>query len=374
MEPRRALPLSVPLPPLDPAVDGYTVDASTPRALSWLASALDAAVVGAMRLVVERALLPDAQRIDAIRRSAEPFLAADVLHDPRRLLALDERPRLPLAATVERRRALPGGVAVTRRLYTAHAPHDPVRLEHWVHEPRRATTTMLAIHGFTMGWPRIDAAVLLAAEWFRHGVDVALLTLPCHGARTPAGGRFSGDPFARPDVGELNATAIQALAEILLATRWLREACEQRVGLLGLSLGGYLAATAAAFDPELAFVVPVVPPACFGDLAWRFLVRSRLARDAASAALTYEELRLAYRVHSPLTYAPAVPRERLLIVAGHGDRIVPPEHPLALWRHWGEPAIHWFGGSHLAPFGRKGLVRAVARHLEAHGAGLVATS
>jgi hypothetical protein len=79
--------------------------------------------------------------------------------------------------------------------------------------------------------------------------------------------------------------------------------------------------------------------------------------------LTHEELRLSYRMHSPLTYEPCVSRERLLIVAGRGDRIVPAEHPLALWRHWGEPAIHWFHGSHLAPFGRSGIVSAVAGHL-----------
>ena len=54
---------------------------------------------------------------------------------------------------------------------------------------------------------------------------------------------------------------------------------------------------------------------------------------------------------------------RVLIIAGRGDRIVPPEHPSALWRHWQEPAIHWFSGSHLAPFGRRGIVEAVSAHL-----------
>jgi hypothetical protein len=47
--------------------------------------------------------------------------------------------------------------------------------------------------------------------------------------------------------------------------------------------------------------------------------------------------------------------------------IVPPEHPGALWRHWGEPAIHWFHGGHIARFGRAGIVNAVTGHLEAIG-------
>ena len=56
-----------------------------------------------------------------------------------------------------------------------------------------------------------------------------------------------------------------------------------------------------------------------------------------------------------------------LLVVGLGDRIVPPEHASALWRHWGEPAIHWFHGSHLARFGRAGIIDAVVRHLEGIG-------
>jgi dipeptidyl aminopeptidase/acylaminoacyl peptidase len=192
---------------------------------------------------------------------------------------------------------------------------------------------------------------------------VALLTLPFHGARTPPTARFSGEHFARPDVRTLNDAVRRALYEILLTARWLRDETPGPVGLLGLSLGGYLAATAATLDPELAFVIPIVPPVCFGDLAWRFAARTRAGAVSEHSPLTYDELRIAYRAHSPLTYDLRVPRERVLIIAGRGDRIVPREHPTALWRHWGEPAIHWFSGSHLAPFGRGGIVSAVGGHL-----------
>jgi len=100
---------------------------------------------------------------------------------------------------------------------------------------------------------------------------------------------------------------------------------------------------------------------CIGDLAWRSFSHSR--RAAHVSASTHGELRSLYRLHSPLTYPLRVPRERVLIIAGRGDRIVPPEHPHALWRHWGEPAIHWFSGSHLAPFGRERIVAAGVDHL-----------
>jgi hypothetical protein len=54
----------------------------------------------------------------------------------------------------------------------------------------------------------------------------------------------------------------------------------------------------------------------------------------------------------------------VLIVAGRGDQIVPPDHPHTLWQHWGEPSINWYSGSHLAPFRRGGLFAAIRAHVE----------
>lgn len=188
------------------------------------------------------------------------------------------------------------------------------------------------------------------------------------GRRAAAGARFSGERFASPDPGELNEAMRRAVYEIRLVTRWLRARTGAPVGLLGLSLGGYLASLTAGLTDELAFEVPMVPPVCFDDLAWRFFEHSRAnRRGAALPTMSRDELRQAFRVHSTLSHPLRVPRERVLIVAGRGDRVVPPEHPHALWRHWGEPRIHWFSGGHVTPFGRSGITQAVGRHLSRLG-------
>jgi hypothetical protein len=44
--------------------------------------------------------------------------------------------------------------------------------------------------------------------------------------------------------------------------------------------------------------------------------------------------------------------------------MVPRAHAYALWRHWGEPAIHWYSGSHTAPFRRARVLSRVARLLD----------
>jgi pimeloyl-ACP methyl ester carboxylesterase len=249
----------------------------------------------------------------------------------------------------------------------ATARSDRVLVQHWMHEPKRPKATVLAVHGFSMGQPRIDAFALFASQWFQRGLDVALMTLPYHGARTPRDARFSGERFAAPRVNQLGEAVRQAIYEMRMVTDWLRDQTEAPVGLLGLSLGGYLSSLMAGLYADLDFVIPMVPPVCIGDLAWRFHSESRRRGGEEGVAFSHEQLRAAYRVHSPLTYLLKVPKERVLIVAGRGDRIVPPEHPHALWRHWGEPDIYWFSGSHLAPFRRQRIISAIERHLQRVG-------
>lgn len=346
-----------------------------------LSQGVDNGVLRAVKIVVERALIPDPEDVDTLRASARPLLEPELQRDPARYFAFLAEPVHALAISAEKGRRLPGGRVITRKLTSDYRPYfdaadaahpraerDPIHFEHWVHEgSARSRGTVVALHGFAMGYPRVDAVMLFAKQWFERGLDVVLLTLPEHGVRTPPGARFSGESFAVPNVARLSEAVREAIYETHALTSWLRAQSGAPVGLLGLSLGGYLAALAAGLMEDLDFVVPIVPPVCMGDLAWRFFERTHHARQGGSAALSHAELRAAFRIHSPLAHPPRVPIERLLIVAGRGDRVVPPEHPHALWRHWGEPRVHWFSGSHLAPFGRNSVVYTVESHLRRNG-------
>jgi hypothetical protein len=342
------------------------------RLFAELGAALDSAVLRAAVALVERALIPTPADLAALRASSEALLDPALQAEPRRFFSFLSEPPPAGRVTTRRRRSLAGGSVLSRLLesdYRAYGgeppplPPGPVHLEHWVHGRRRAPATVLALHGFGMGRPRIDASVMLAPHWFRHGLDVALLTLPHHGARTPAEARLSGEAFAVPHVARLAEAVREAVYEIRLTAHWLREETGRPVGLLGLSLGGYLTALAAGLLDDLAFAIPMAAPVCMGDLAWRFLRRTKHHREGVPELLGPEELRRSFRVHSPLAHPLRIPRERVLIVAGRGDRVVPPEHALALARHWGGPALHWFSGSHLAPFGRARIAEAVLAHL-----------
>lgn len=345
-------------------------------AWTWLGSGLDAAILAAMQLVIDALLMPDPEDLPAVQASAESLRTPALEADPRRFFVFPEASLALTETRGERRLRFGAGRVTQRRLESGYRPFapddpppgdDPIRLEHWQHAPERRRGSVIALHGFTMGYPRIDAPALFASQLFDAGLDVVLPTLPQHGARTPEDARFSGERFAVPHVAELAEAVRRAVHEVRALTLWLRETTGDPVGLVGLSLGGYLTALSAGLYDDLDFAIPIVPPVCIGDLAWRFHQRSRRRGDGGDAAFDYDELRRGYRLHSPLAHPLRLPRERVMIVAGRGDRIVPPEHPYALWRHWDQPRIHWFSGGHLAPFGRGAIVRAMLDHLRALG-------
>ncbi len=309
--------------------------------------------------------------LDALRAAAERNRSEGVLESPARA-----HPMPPALEKVElRRRELPGlPAAEWLRFESEFEPRDPeVRERYLACRPNRTTQallwrhadgarpTLVVIHGYGMGRPALDARAFDVA-WLHKtlGLDVALVTLPLHGAR--AAGRRSGAGFLDAHPLQTNCAFGQAIWDLRRLTGWLRREGTPAVGVFGMSLGGYTAALFASLERGLACVVPWVPavslPALLGASRSPAAQRQREALGVTDALLSE-----AWAAHEPLRQRPLVAPEGRLILAGACDRICTPDQTLALWEHWERPAIHWFEGSHLAHFGRRALRERLAVHL-----------
>jgi pimeloyl-ACP methyl ester carboxylesterase len=138
---------------------------------------------------------------------------------------------------------------------------------------------------------------------------------------------------------------------------------------MGMSLGGYTTAlwtsVAGPDDPGgVDFAVAMIPAVSMARLMWRHGESSPARRAAARAGIDEDLLADAFAVHAPTTRPARLPRERLAVIAGRGDRITPPDHAEELARHWGVE-VAWFPGGHLAQVGRGEALRAVRRQLGA---------
>jgi len=231
---------------------------------------------------------------------------------------------------------------------------------------------LVLIHGWGGGAWWLEERAFAVGYWVARGFDVAVFNLPFHGERAPSGvgrGPRSGALFPSPNVVRTNEAFGQAIWDLRGLGLHLRARGATAVGALGMSLGGYTTALWATIDPALDFAVAMVPAVSMSELMWRHGEDSPTRRRAASAGVSRELLAEVFAVHAPTTRPPRPPRERLMIVAGHGDRITPPDQAERLRAHWHDCAIHWFPGGHLAQIGRGEAFRAVRAHLNRAGFG-----
>ena len=215
---------------------------------------------------------------------------------------------------------------------------------------------LVCIHGYRMGLPFIDLTAFRAERLHaRLGLNVLLPVLPLHGPRSI--GRLSGDGFFGADVLDMLHAEAQAIWDLRRWLGWIRTQGATRIGVYGLSLGGYNAALLAGLEAELACVVAGIPATDLAALVWEHGVQ-RL-REEEARGLERERAERVLRVVSPLALALRVPSERCFVFAGNADQLVPAGHVAALVRHWQLPHPHWYAGAHLG----FGLHAGVTHHL-----------
>lgn len=219
--------------------------------------------------------------------------------------------------------------------------------QHWRHDdgPR---PTIVVIHGF-LADPYWVNSRFLALPWFyKQGYDILLYTLPHHGRRREATAPFSGHGYFAHGVSHINETVAQSIFDLRIFIDWLRRQGVDKIGATGISLGGYTTSLAACVIDDLYFAIPNVPVVSIVDLIFEWFPAGPLVKMGLRMSdISIREARHALAVHCPLTYTPKLPKERLMIIAGAGDRLAPPKHSRLLWDHWDRPRIHWFPGNHV---------------------------
>lgn len=240
--------------------------------------------------------------------------------------------------------------------------HCHVRL---LRHPGPPRPWLLCIHGYRMGPAWMDLS-LFAPQWLhqRMGLNMIQPVLPLHGPRSV--GAKSGDQFLDGDLTDLLHAEMQTLWDLRRTLAWLRRhEPEARVGVLGFSLGGYNTALLSGYEQDLDFVIAGIPVVDLASALWRALPPAHL-RYFAARGLDETRYRRLLAPVSPLSRPPLQPVERRHIFAATGDRIVHPEHPLALAEHWQVP-VTWYQGSHLSARRERTMREAVRKAVDGAG-------
>ena len=206
---------------------------------------------------------------------------------------------------------------------------------------------VVCIPGYRMGHPAVDFTGF-RTRWLHEtlGLNVAVPVMPLHGPRRA--GRRGGDGWFSGDFLDTVHAQAQAVWDVRRLVSFLRtQRGAPAVGAYGVSLGAHTAALLAAHEPSLSCVIAGIPASDLLRLL-RSHVPELVVRAAELVGLSLEETARVLSVVSPLAVPPLVPRERRWLYAGAADRLAAPEHALDLWRHWEQPRIAWYQGSHIS--------------------------
>jgi hypothetical protein len=228
--------------------------------------------------------------------------------------------------------------------WASYAPNDVARAYVLRHRdgPR---PWLVCIHATEMGRPEVDRRLFRARYLHEQlGLNIALPVLPLHGSRRPP--RGTGAFFPAIDVLDNIHGLAQAASDVRSVIAWIREQDPRGIGVVGISLGGYVTALVAGLERRLDCVIAGMPVVDFPDLFLhnappevRALPRYRALGEIAGTA---------HQVVAPLRFDPATPVDCRFIFAGLADRLADPvRHAGALWEHWDRPSIHWFEGGHV---------------------------
>jgi hypothetical protein len=291
-----------------------------------------------------------------VAAALELYEARGWLLDP---VAYHVDPPRPQSARVDRFASLFGPYQHLR-FASGYEPHpgEPGR-ERWLsYLPNRSAHAWLLEHpgpprpwlvcipGYRMGTPAVDFTGF-RARWLHLelGLNVAIPVLPFHGPRRV--GRRGGDGFLTGDFLDTVHAQAQAVWDVRRLIEWLRAQRTPAVGVYGVSLGGYTAALVASLEAELRCAIAGNPATDFLRLM-RSHLPPAILRLAEGLGFPFANLQHVLRVISPLAMPPRVPHERRFLYAGRADRLAPPDHARDLWRHWEQPRLDWYDGSHVS--------------------------
>jgi dienelactone hydrolase len=189
--------------------------------------------------------------------------------------------------------------------------------------------------------PRSQAVVLA-----QNGVAALHVKMAYYGPRRPAGEKVRMLSMNIPRT--LDAVR-QTVLDLRRATAWLASRPEidgAKLGILGTSLGSFLAALTAESEPRLSKVALLFGGGGFVEGYSDHPRAKPFLQMFETVGVSRDMLKAVIAKADPLTHAENLKGRDVLLVAAKRDDVVPPKMAKAMWEAAGKPKIVWFDTTH----------------------------
>jgi dienelactone hydrolase len=187
---------------------------------------------------------------------------------------------------------------------------------------------------------------LISTHLAQRRIAALFVQMAYYGPRRPVGTKMR---LLSTNIPQTIAAVRQTVLDLRRATAWMESRPEidpSRLGILGTSLGSFMAALTAEMEPKLGRVVVLLGGAGLVD-AYYDHPQAAFARKVWEAiGGNKQQVKDLLAPVDPITCAENLKQRRLLILAGSRDEIVPPSAAIALWKASGEQKIVWFDCTH----------------------------
>jgi dienelactone hydrolase len=187
---------------------------------------------------------------------------------------------------------------------------------------------------------------LIARHLAQNKIAGLFVQMAYYGPRRPAGSPLR---LLSYDVDHTLEAIRQTVLDVRRATAWMEsrpELDKKRLGIMGTSLGSFVAALTAEMEPKLGRVVVLLGGGGFVDayydhpqVATYRKVWERLGGSKQTIAKLIAPV-------DPITCAENLKDRKLLIIAAKKDEVVPPRMAEALWEATGRQRIVWLNAGH----------------------------
>ena len=197
------------------------------------------------------------------------------------------------------------------------------------------------IHGAEQG--RVDDLFAFRVKHLHRelGLNVAMPVLPHHGPRRDLGHSWPGFDL----LGNV-ATMIRAVSDVRSVIGWIGDQNPSSVAVVGMSLGGPVAALTAGLDERVDAVAATVPMLDAHETIAHHTARTGGRGRKLAALLRSEPVRGVGAAVDPTALEPRCGVDRRLVVAALGDRMTSVKAAQRLHQRWGGH-VYWHTGGHI---------------------------